>query len=280
MRRQYSRQPLITEKRVVLEDKPVDNNAYDIKDPVPDFKDGPEVKTPTPYIVPPNESASKIYVPLIKNVIKQEELTWKDGYTYSKITEETTWKEFVLGGIELIKQKAGIVVNGSWKSQPFGFPNDGLLQNPASMGLCCPFTILGDGVSFVQKFAFNAGPKNPNFTLKDPMFTITNSMTIIFSGNHWGYAFLLRLIDNRIENAAGKYDPQVVCYSPTTHTIKVSCQGWYNWNLQKPNATHDAWYYNLSMRGEVDLLYDWNKLNKGGELVTIVTDDDGYFYKP
>lgn len=280
MRRQHSRQPLITEKPVVLEDKKVDNNTYDIKDYVPDFKDGPEVKTPTPYIVPPNESASKIYVPLIKNVIKQEELVWKDGYTYSKITEETTWKEFVLGGIELIKQKAGIVVNGSWKSQPFLYQLNKPGNDTIPAGLCCPFSILGDGVAVINQSPETAAERNANILLKDPMFTITNSMTIIFSGNHWGYAFLLRLIDSRIENAAGKYDPQVVCYSPTTHTIKVSCQGWYNWNLQKPNPSHDAWYYNLSMRGEVDLLYDWNKLNKGGELVTIVTDDNAYFLKP
>ena len=273
MRRQCSRQPLVIEKKTHSEDKVVNENKDIVRDDVPDFKDGPEIKTPNPYVVPPNESASKVYIPLIKNVIKNEEFMWQDGYVYTKITEENTWKEYVLGGIDLIKKKAGIVVEGSWKSQPY-FK---LMDLVNAYGLCVPTTILGDGVEMIGSFtALGPGAANKNVSLKDPVFTITNSMTIIFSGNHWGYAFPLRLIDNRIENAAGKYDPQVVCYSPTTHVIKASCQGWYNWRIQNFDAQKQPAYYNLCMKGEVDLLYEWNKLNKGGELVTLVTDDDQY----
>ena len=277
MRRQCSRQPLVIEKKSHTEEKVINENTRSVREVVPDFKDGPSITTPSPYVVPPNESASKIYIPLIKNVIKKEEFMWKDGYVYTKITEDTTWKEYVLGGIDLIKQKAGIVVEGDWKSQPYLKVSPGTI----GFGLCPPITLLGDGVEFLTNISGVEGiPKNANIVLKDPLFTITNSMTIIFSGNHWGYAFLLRLIDERIENAAGKYDPQVVCYSPTTHVIKASCQGWYNWNLQRYDTQkNNSWYYNLSMRGEVDLLYEWNKLNKGGELVTLATDSNFYELK-
>ena len=219
-------------------------------------------KAPLPYEVPPNSSSSTIYVPLIKNTIKKEEMRWKDGYNFNEITSSTSWANYVLAGIELIKSKTGITSDGSWISTPTGV-------------LGVPYAILGDGLPFYAKgdFAVN----KPKAQYRNPLFTITDSMTIIFSGLSWGYAFLTRLIDDRIQNSASRNDPQAVCYSPTAHVVKTTCQGWYNIGNQESalTAAKPIWY-NLCMRGQVTLLYEWNKLHLGDNVVLLVTIEKTY----
>lgn len=282
MRRQHKRQPLVSSETETCPEKKTPTES--IPEPsgdIPNLRADPVVEIPTPYVVPPNESAAKVYVPLIKNFISDDEKMWKDGYEFARLREDDTWLNYASAGMELTKKKAGIKADGIWRAEPYGTPAN-IGGEAEGLGLCVPFTILGDGVVFITDVGFHSDPlKNDNLALKDPMFTITSSLTIVFSGKHWGYAFLLRLIDDRINNAAGRDDPQIVCYSPTTHIIKATCQGWYNWykSGQGISADHNPWYYNLAMRGEVDILYDWNKINKGGELSAIVTDQYTYSLK-
>ena len=273
MRRQHKRQPLVT----------VDIDQNNVKNIVLEEEERDEVETPDlgapnnaplPYVVPPNETSNNIYVPLIKNVIKKEELMWKDGYDFTRILENDTWLQYANAGMDLTKEKAGVTADGIWTAEPY------LISNGLDLasGRCIPDTILGDGVLVKGMEAGGTlSPYSDNYGIKNPIFTITDSMTIVFSGLSWGYAFLLRLIDDRIENAAGKDDPQVVCYSPTTHIIKVTCQGWYNTQTQDGSANGGVpLYYNLCMKGEVDLLYDWNKLNSGKSFVLLVTNRETY----
>lgn len=255
MRRQSTKQPLVQNNEGVKEEK-VSVEKID-----QDFKAG-NGKAPLPYEVPPNYMSSKIYVPIIKNTISEDEMRWKDGYEFVSVTSPSSWNSYVLPGIELTKSKTGITSEGDWISTPTGV-------------LAVPYTILGDGLPF---FAKTVGiTKKPLAQYRNPLFTITESMTIIFSGLSWGYAFLLRLIDDRIQNSAGRNDPQAVCYSPTAHVIKTTCQGWYNVGNQESKITSSKpIWYNLCMRGQVTLLYDWNTLHSGNNVVCLVTKEETY----
>lgn len=228
------------------------------------IKDG-NGKAPLPYKVPPNSSSSKIYVPLIKNTIKREEMRWKDGYTFSEMTSSAGWANYVLAGIELIKSKTGITSEGFW------------LSTPPTGKIAVPYAILGDGLPLFGRMEQISAIHLAQY--RNPLFTITDSMTIIFSGLSWGYAFLTRLIDDRIQNSAGKSDPQAVCYSPTAHVIKTTCQGWYNIGTQhRASSSNKTMWYNLCMRGQVTLLYDWNRLHLGDNVVLLVTIEETYNY--
>lgn len=268
MRRQGKRQPLFVidrSKKSVIEAKVETQVEEEIDPTVPELKAG-NGEAPLPYEVPPNSSSSKVYIPLIKNVISKKEMRWKDGYDFNTLRDSKNWDGFVLAGINLLKEKTGITSDATWVADAMAGSGD------LASFLGIPYAILGDGLPY---YARSAGitVENPQALYKNPLFTITDSMTMVFSGLSWGYAFLLRLIDDRIMNGAGEDDPQAVCYSPTTHVIRDTCQGWYNVGTQgsKSDSNKKMWY-NLCMRGQVDLLYDWNKLHSGENIVWLITD--------
>lgn len=266
MRRHFRRQPLIVidnrgEVPKVL--NKIEEDPYTENEDVPELKAG-NGKAPLPYEVPPNSSLSRIYVPLIKNVISSREMRWKDGYDFNNITADPNWPEFVIAGIDKLKEKTGITSTGDWIVTA-------MRDTTTFFGI--PYTILGDGLPFYARTISSVISEKLGW-YKNPLFTITDSMTIIFSGLSWGYAFLLRLIDDRIQNSAGEDDPQAVCYSPTNHIIRTTCQGWYNMAVQD-QLSKNIWA-NLCMRGKVDLFYDWNTLHSGDGFVWLVTNKEAY----
>lgn len=241
------------ERNVASNEEITSEEKKDIQENLPVF--GGEEDEQKPYSVPNNSYGEEVFVPLIKNVISEDEMRWKDGYKFATIKESKYWNEYIVENIRIIKERTNL-----------GIGNDSYTWLTKD-GRSVPFTILGDGITYCyQNKGDDCLTSHHGYA-----FTLTKSLTLIFHGKGWGFAFMLRLIDDRIQNAAGRDRPQVVCYEPLCHVLKTTCQGWYNpWRQHAANDERAGDWRNLCLYGEVTLMYSWNVLHKGDEYVLLI----------
>lgn len=257
------RTPLVQRR---IEKSEHERNAAPIEETKPEEKKEVQENLPVfgdlaapvkPYLVPNNNYGEEVFVPLIKNVISEEEMRWKDGYKFATITDSKSWNEYCMEGRRITEERAKLDTGSAgwtWMS---------------SGGRFVPITVLGDGITY----SFQNQGHDIRASHHDYAYTLTNSLTMIFHGKGWGFAFLLRLIDDRIQNAAGRSRPQVVCYEPLCHVLKATCQGWYNpWRQKAWNDEAPRTWRNLCMDGEITLMYSWNVLHKGEDYVILMTN--------
>lgn len=210
------------------------------------------------YPTPKSSCDDILYVPLVKNVISERELMWKDGpYTIDNYGEDY-YKP-------ALQQEAKTIVPASdymhsSKDDLTKFQNGTITRLKGEFEVAY---ILGDGTILAwdheQGGDWDVGHHETFF-----LGNVTDKMCVIFTGAHYGIIFYIRLIDDRIENAAGPDDPQIVCYDPRGDVLKVTRQGW--WQPQfftEYNSDQDHDLMNMSLYGRVEVMYPWNVIHTG-----------------
>ena len=243
--RRHQRTPLV--QTVKEENKPVEiedlgeekcNSTTDYKTP------SPNEALSGPYPVPSSECGVAMYIPLIKNVISEREMMWKDGYSFKNITASDGLNNYIRPACHKVSplpnQDPPEKFNRIYKDNSY-------------------VTILGDGAVY----SFGKDGDDRRFSHKDNLTTVTNRLAIIYGGAEYGLTIILRLIDNRIENAAGPDDPQIVSYDPRCDVYKTTRGGWWN-NFFDYGGDSTGEPANLALRGGAFLMYTWNVLNDPG----------------
>lgn len=204
-------------------------------------------KYPSVYPVPGSVCAGEIYVPLIKNVISEREMMWKDGFTFGNITRTEGVNNYIVPGCKIVSPNGKTSFSRFYKNNSF-------------------ITILGDG----SVYTFGANGDDRKFSHLGEQTTVTDKLCIVFSGAEYGITIVLRLIDNRIENAAGENNPQPVTYDPRCDVFKTTRGGWWNSWVTFGGDSSGA-PVNLALSGCAYLMYTWNIMNTGKNKVLIYT---------
>lgn len=202
---------------------------------------------PSVYPVPGSVCAGEMYVPLIKNVISDREMMWKDGFTFGNITRTEGVNNYIVPGCKIVSPNGKTSFTRYYMNHSF-------------------ITILGDG----SIYTFGDDGNDRNFSHLGSQTTVTDKLCIIFSGGNYGITIVLRLIDDRIENAAGENDPQPVTYDPRCDVFKTTRGGWWNnWTTYGGNSSGAP--VNLALSGCAYLMYTWNIMNTGKNKVLLYT---------
>jgi hypothetical protein len=243
--RRHQRTPLV--QTVKEENKPVEiedlgeekcNSTTDYKTP------SPNEALSGPYPVPNSECGGTMYIPLIKNVISEREMMWKDGYSFNNITSSDGLNNYIRPACHKVSplpgQDAPDKFNRVYKNNSY-------------------ITILGDGAVY----SFEKDGNDRRFSHQDNLTTVTSRLAIVYGGADYGLTIILRLIDDRIENPAGPDDPQVVSYDPRCDVYKTTRGGWWN-NFKNWGGDEFGAPLNLALKGGAYLMYTWNVLNDAG----------------
>lgn len=203
---------------------------------------------PSVYPVPGSVCAAEMYVPLIKNVISDREMMWKDGFTFGNITRTDGVNNYIVPGCKIVSPTGKTSFSRWYKNNSF-------------------ITILGDG----SVYTFGSDGNSKKLSHLGAQTTVTDKLCIIFSGGSYGIVIVLRLIDDRIENAAGENDPQAVTYDPRCDVFKTTRGGWWNfWRTYGGDSTDAP--VNLALSGCAYLMYTWNIMNTGKSRVLLYTN--------
>lgn len=226
----------IIEKDVSEDTCPLGNAAGELN---------PGAGYPTTYPTPGSVCANEMYIPLIKNVISDREMVWKDGFTFGNITRKDNVDNYIIPGCRIVSP-------GGQKSFSRFYKNNSFI------------TILGDG----SVYSFGRDGDDRRFSHLGQQTTVTDKLCIIFSGGAYGITIVLRLIDKRIENAAGENNPQPVTYDPRCDVFKTTRGGWWNnWLNYGGDSSGDP--LNMALSGCAYLMYTWNVMNTGKSKVLL-----------
>ena len=210
-----------------------ESNAYP-------FRDSVERKGPLVYI-----SASEMivehdknthYVPIIKNVITKREILFKDG-----AGPKSAWEEYIIPACQNVIPENTRARVKTWETvDPEG-----------------RYVMYGNGTTI---YTIGWGGFYTNY--KEVWNMATASCTVFDSGlvmfrSYLGETRLIfRLIDDRIENAAGPDDPYPVAYPSKVSPLISTCNGcWNNWTEQM-----GVYKQNIN-DSDVYIMYPWNKVN-------------------
>ena len=225
-----------TKKEVITEEPSLGNAAGEIN---------PGEGYPTTYPIPENSCANDMYIPLIKNVISDREMMWKDGYNFGSITRADNTSSYLAPACNKVYPLEAVPWARVYMDHSF-------------------ITILGDGAVY----SFGADGSDRKFSHIKELVTCTDKLCVIYSGASYGLTIILRLIDKRIENAAGEDNPQVVTYDPRCDVFKTTRGGWWNnWVNFGGNSGGDP--VNMALSGCAYLMYTWNVMNTGKSKVLL-----------
>lgn len=180
---------------------------------------------------------SNHYVPLIKNVISQREILFKDG-----AGPNSAWEDYIIPACQNVIPENTKSRVKSWET-----------VNPEGR-----YVMYGNGTTI---YTIGWGGFYTNY--KEVWNMATASCTVFESGLVMFRSYLgetrliLRLIDDRIENATGPDEPYPVSYpSKVSPLISTSNGCWNNW-------TEQMGVYKKNINdSNVYLMYVWNQVNK------------------
>lgn len=243
--RRYQRTPLVRITKDESKSVETEEIGEEKCDSITEYKTpSPNKAISGPYPVPSSECGVTMYIPLIKNVISEREIMWKDGYSFKNITASNGLNNYIRPGCHKVSplpnQDPPEKFNREYKNHSY-------------------ISILGDG----GVFSFGKDGNSRKFSHNDNLTTVTSRLAIIYGGAEYGLTIILRLIDSRIENAAGPDDPQIVSYDPRCDVYKTTRGGWWN-NFYNYGGDSTGEPVNLALKGGAFLMYTWNVLNDPG----------------
>lgn len=175
------------------------------------------------------------YIPLIKNVISKREILFKDG-----TGPKSPWKEYVTPACQNVIPENTRSRVKSW-----------VTVNPEGR-----YVMYGNGTT-IYTIGWGGFYKNYKevWNMATASCTVFDSGLVTFRSYLGETRIILRLIDDRIENAAGPEDPYPVSYPSRVSPLIGTCNGcWNNW-------TQQMGIYNKNItETDVYLMYAWNKI--------------------
>ena len=154
------------------------------------------------------------YVPLIKNVLSDRELMWRDDG--KKWSSETT---------------GNYLSEGRNKVIPYPWANRVRSWNVVGEGTGLLYLYSSDSTMMWFKAEDYERPQWIEWKSATACCIMTSKKMIMFKSKDTGIRILLRLIDDRIANAAGENDARVVAYPVRSDVIVGGKSGWWqNWS--------------------------------------------------
>lgn len=195
------------------------------------------------------------YVPLIKNVISDRELMWKE---YGSI----------------LGLSGDYLSGGRSKVIPYPWSTSVRSWNVVGDGTGLLYLYSSDSTMMWFKAEDYERPQWIEWKSATACCVMTSKKMIMFKSKDTGIRILLRLIDDRIENAAGENDPRVIAYPVRSDVIVGGKSGWWqNWSDISGNLGAQV------EKSRAYLMYRWNMIQDGNGLPVICTPEpDPYIH--
>ena len=214
----------------------------------------PEVFKGLQVVSVPNETPIH-YIPIIKNNISDRELTWKDYGDLSSLNRS------------YLSEGRNRVIPYPWSTSVRSW-------NVVGEGTGLLYLYSSDSTMMWFKAEDYERPQWIEWKSATACCVMTSKKMIMFKSKDTGIRILLRLIDDRIENAAGENDPRVVAYPVRSDVIVGGKSGWWqNWSDISGNLGAQV------EKSKAYLMYRWNLIQDGVKLPVICTPEpDPYIH--